>query len=156
MKTQVWVREGKTEYEQVGCDLSKRMGTNSSDDSDNNVSSTQSLSLSQFSSVQLLCRVWLFVTPWTVAHQASLSITNSRSLLKLMPIDWVMPFNHLILFHPLLLLPSTFPSIRVFSNESVLHIRNFLSQLFSVTPNELSTHCLRNRGPKERAGAVPP
>ena len=75
------------------------------------------------SSVQLLSRVQLFTTPWTAAHQASLSITNSWSLLKLMSIELVMPSNHLILCHPLLLLPSIFPSIRVFSNESVLHIR---------------------------------
>ena len=73
-------------------------------------------------SVQLLSRVWLFVTPWTAAYQASVSITNSRSLLKLMTIVSVMPSNHLILCHPLLL-PSIFPSIRVFSSESVLHIR---------------------------------
>ena len=73
-------------------------------------------------SVQI-SRVRLFVTPWTAAHQASLSITNSQSLLKLMPIKSVMPSNHFILCHPLLLLPSIFPSIRVFSNESVLHIR---------------------------------
>ena len=72
-----------------------------------------------FSSVQLLSRVRLFVIPWTAEHQASLSIINSQSLLKLMPIASVMPSNHLILCHPLLLLPSTFPNIRVFSNESV-------------------------------------
>ena len=72
----------------------------------------------QFSSVQLLSCVWLFVTPWTPAHQASLSITNCRSLSKLMYIESVMPSNHLILCCPLLLLPSIFPSIRVFSNES--------------------------------------
>ena len=71
----------------------------------------------------MLSHVQLFVTPWTAACQASLSITNSRSLLKLMSIESVMPSNHLILCHPLLLLPSMFPSIRVFSNESVLHIR---------------------------------
>ena len=76
-----------------------------------------------FQSVQLLSRVQLFATPWTAAHQASLSITNSQSLLKLMSIKSVMPSNHLILCHPLLLLPSVFPSIRVFSNESALHIR---------------------------------
>ena len=76
-----------------------------------------------FSSVQLLSRVRLFATPWTAARQASLSITNSRSLLKLMSITSVMPSNHLILCHPLLLLPLIFPSIGVFSNESVLHIR---------------------------------
>ena len=76
----------------------------------------------QFSSVQSLSRVRLFVTPWTAAHQASLSITNSQSLLKLMPIELVMPSNHLILYHPLLLLPSIFPSIRVFSNKLALCI----------------------------------
>ena len=77
----------------------------------------------QFSSVQFSCsfRVRLFVTPWTAAHQASLSITNSWSLLKLMSIESVMPSNHLILCCPLLLPPSIFPSIKVFSNESVLH-----------------------------------
>ena len=75
------------------------------------------------SSVQSLSHVWLFVTPWTAAHQASLSITNSWSLLKLMSIESMMPYNHLILCCPLLLPPSIFPSIRVFSNESVLHIR---------------------------------
>ena len=76
-----------------------------------------------FSSVQLLSHIWLFAIPWTAAYQASLSITNSLSLLKLMSIELVMPSNHLILCHPLLLLPSIFPSIRVFSNESVLCIR---------------------------------
>ena len=79
--------------------------------------------LTQFSSVQSLSRVHLFATPWTAARQASLSITNSQSLLKLMSIESMMPSNHLILCHPLLLLPSVFPSIRVFSNESVLCIR---------------------------------
>ena len=73
-----------------------------------------------FSSVQLLSRVLLFATPWTAAYQASLSITNSRNLLKLMSIKSVMPSSHLILCHPLLLLSSIFPSIRVFSNESVV------------------------------------
>ena len=75
------------------------------------------------SSVQSLSHVQLFKTPWTAACQGSLSITNSRSLPKLMIIESVMPSNHLILCHPLLLPPSTFPSIRVFSNESVLHSR---------------------------------
>ena len=74
----------------------------------------------QFSSVQSLSHVRLFATPWTAARQASLSITNSRSLLKLMSIESMMPSNHLILCRPLLLLLSFFPSIRVFSNESVL------------------------------------
>ena len=77
----------------------------------------------QFSSIQWLSRDWLFATPWTWTRQASRSITNSRSLLKLMSIVSVMPSNHLILCCPLLLPPSIFPSIRVFSNESVLHIR---------------------------------
>ena len=70
----------------------------------------------QFSSVQSLSRVWLFATPWTAGHQASLSITNTQSLFKLMSIESVMPSNHLILCCPLLLLPSIFPSIRGFSN----------------------------------------
>ena len=79
--------------------------------------------LAHFSSVQSLSRVQLFVTPWTAACQGSLSITNSRSLLKLMSIESVMPFNHLILCRPLLLPPSIFASIRVFSSESVFRIR---------------------------------
>ena len=77
----------------------------------------------QFSSVQSLCPVRLFATPWIAAHQASLSITNSQSLLKLTSIELVMPSKYLILCCPLLLLPSIFPSIRVFSSESVLRIR---------------------------------
>ena len=95
----------------------------------------------QFSSVQPLSRVWLFVTPWIAARQASLSITNSRSLLKLMPIKLVMPSSHLILCRPLLLLPPIPPSIRVFSNESALHIRwpKHWSFSFSISPSsELS------------------
>ena len=90
-----------------------------------------------FSSVQLLSHARLFATPWTAAYQASLSITNSQSLLKLMSIKSVMPSNHLILCHPLLLLPSIFPSIRVFSNESVLHIRwpKYWSFSFSINPS---------------------
>ena len=94
-----------------------------------------------FSSVQSLSRVRLFATPWTAACQASLSITNSRSLLKLMSIESVMPPNHFILCRPLLLLPSIFSSIRVFSNESVLHIRwpKYWSFSFSISPsNEYS------------------
>ena len=89
-----------------------------------------------FSSVQSLSHVWLSATPWTATRQASLSITNSRSLLKLKSIESVVPSNHLILCHPLLLLPSIFPSIRVFSNESVLHIRwpNFIN--FSISPSD--------------------
>ena len=95
----------------------------------------------QFSSVQVLSRVWFFATPWTVARQASLSITNSQSLLKLMSIELVMPSNHLILCHPLFLLPSIFPSVRVFSNESVLRIKwlEYWSLTFSINPsNEYS------------------
>ena len=89
------------------------------------------------SSVQLLSRIWLFATPWTAAHQASLPITNSQSLLKLMSIELVMPSSHLILCHPLLLLPSIFPSIRVFSNESALRIRwpKYQSFSFSISPS---------------------
>ena len=87
--------------------------------------------------VQSVSYVQLFVTPWTAAHQVCLSITNSRSLLKLMSIESVMPSNHLILCHPLLLPPSIFPSIRVFSNESVLPIRwpKYWSFSFSVSPS---------------------
>ena len=85
----------------------------------------------------MLSRVQLFVTPWTTACQASLSITNSRSLLKLMPIELVMPSNHLIFCRPLLLLLSIFPSIRVFSNESILRIRwpKYWSFSFSISPS---------------------
>ena len=87
------------------------------------------------SSVQPLSEVQLFVTPWTAAYQASLSITNSWNLLKLMSLESVMPSNHLILCHPLLLLPSIFPSIRVFSNGSVLRIRwpKYWSFNFSIS-----------------------
>ena len=89
-----------------------------------------------FSSGQLLSHVWLFVTPWIATHQASLSITNSQSLHKLMSIESVMPSNHLILCRPLLLLPSVFPRIRVFSNESALRIRwpKYWSFSFNVSP----------------------
>ena len=103
---------------------------------------------SEFSSVQSLSHVerlfvtsQLFVTPWTSAHQASLSITNSWSLLKFMSIKLVMPSNHLILCRPLLILPSIFPSIKVFSNESALHIRwpKYWCFSFSISPsNEYS------------------
>ena len=91
----------------------------------------------KFSSVQLLSYLWLFVTPWTAACQTSLSITNSRSLLKLMSIESVMPSNHLILCRPFLLLLSIIPSIRVFSNESVLSIRwpKYWSFSFSISPS---------------------
>ena len=95
----------------------------------------------QFSSVPSLSHVLLFATPWTAACHASLSITYSLSLLKLMSIESVMPSNHLILCHPLVLLPSVFPSIRVFSNESTLHIRwpKCWSFSFSISPsNEYS------------------
>ena len=87
--------------------------------------------------VQSLSHVRLFVTPWTAAHQASLCITNSWSLLKLMSIKWVIPFNHLILCCPHLLPPSLLPSIRVFSNESVLRIRwpKYWSFSFNISPS---------------------
>ena len=93
----------------------------------------------QFSSVQLLSPVWLFATPGTAACQASLSITNSQSLFKLMSIALVMPSNLLILCCLLLLLPSIFPSIRVFSNESVVHIRwpKYWSFSFSISSSSV-------------------
>ena len=94
-----------------------------------------------FSSIQSLSRVRLFATPWTAARQASLSITNFWSLPKLMSIDSVMPSNHLILCRPLLLPPSIFPSIRVFTHESVFHIRwpKYWSFSFNISPsNEYS------------------
>ena len=95
----------------------------------------------QFNSVQSLSHVRLFATPWTAARQVSLSITNSWSLLKLTSIESVMPPNHLIFCRPLLFLPSIFPRIRVFSNESVLHMRwpKYRSFSFSISPsNEYS------------------
>ena len=101
----------------------------------------QEVFLTKFSSVQSLSRVKLFATPWTTARQASLSIANTRSLLKLMSIESVVPSNHLILCYPLLLLPSVFPSIRVFSNESLLRIRwpKYWNFSFSISPsNEYS------------------
>ena len=95
---------------------------------------------------QLSC-VRLFVSPWTAVHRASLSIANSWSLLKLMSVESVMPSNHLIFCHPLLLLPSIFPSIRVFSNESVLHIKwpKYWSFSFSISPSNeyLGLICFR-------------
>ena len=101
--------------------------------------------VSQISSVQLLSHVWLFATPWTTASQASLSITSSQNLLKLMSIESVIPSNHLILCHPLLLLPSIFPNTRVFSNDSALHIRwpkywsfNFSISLSNEHPGRIS------------------
>ena len=97
----------------------------------------KNLKNNKFSSVQSNSHVQLFATPWTEARQTSLSITNSGSLLKLMSIKSVMPSNHLILCHPLLLLTLIFPSIRVFSNESVLHIRwpKYWSYSFSISPS---------------------
>ena len=93
--------------------------------------------LSHISSVQSLSRVWLFETPWTTGHQASLFITNSQSLLKHMSIELVMPPNLLILCHPLFILPSIFPRIRIFSNESALLIRwpKYWSFRFSFSPS---------------------
>ena len=95
------------------------------------------MSVVRISSVVSLSHVWLFVTLWTSACQASLSITNSQSLLKLMSIESVMPSNHLILCRPLLLLPSIFPSIRDFSNESALCIRwpKYWSFSFNISPS---------------------
>ena len=95
-------------------------------------------SIIQFSSVQSLTHIRLFVTPWTAACQSSLAITNSQTLLKLMSLKLVMPSNHLILCRPLLL-PSIFPNIRVFSNESALHIRwpKCWSFSFSISPSSV-------------------
>ena len=91
----------------------------------------------QLSSVKSLNRGWLLATPWIATHQASLSITKSQRFLKLMPIESVMASNHLMICRPLLLLPSIFPSIRVFSNESVLHIRwpKYWSFSFTISPS---------------------
>ena len=99
--------------------------------------SHSSLPFNVFGSVQLLSHVWIFVTPWTAVHQASLSITNSWSPPKPMSIVSVGPSNHLILCHPLLLLPSIPPSIRVFSNESALQMRwpKYWSFSFSISPS---------------------
>ena len=105
----------------------------------------------QFSSVQLLSRVRLFVTPWTAARQASLSFTLSQSLLKLVSIESVMPSNHLILCRPLLLLPSVFLSIRVFSSESVLQfcckrpLRIFLPWKISIMKHKMSREWVNHR-----------
>ena len=104
--------------------------------------------LTHLSSVQFSCSVTSdSATPQTAAHQASLSITNSRSLLKLMSIESVIPSNHLILCCPLLLLPSIFPSIRVFSNESVLHIRwpKYWSLSFSTNPSNAYSELISSR-----------
>ena len=100
-----------------------------------------------YSSVQLLSRVRLFVTPWTAACQASLFITNSRSLLKLMSIESLMPSNHLILCCPFLLQPWIFPSIRDFFNESALHIRwpKYWSFSFNISPSSGYSRCISFR-----------
>ena len=100
-----------------------------------------------FSSVQSLSRVQFFTAPWTAAHQASLSISNYRSLLKLMSMESVMPSNHLILCRPFLLPLSTFPSIRVFSNKSVLHIRwpKYWSFSFNISPSSECTELISFR-----------
>ena len=101
-------------------------------------SSGQGTNILQAASVQPLSSVWLFATPWTAAQQGSLSITNSQSSLKLRSIELVMPSGHLILCRPLLLLPPTPPSIRVFSNESVLRMRwpKYWSFSFSISPSK--------------------
>ena len=110
-------------------------------DRDQHLTSVLAAAPNRFSSVQLLSHVLLFATPWTAALRDSLSITNSWSLFKQMSIKLVMPSNHLILCHSLLLPPSIFPSIRVFSNESALHIRwpNYCSFSFNISlSNEYS------------------
>ena len=122
----------------LGLQLSR--GSNGAEESSTNVIHMVVHKL-QFSSDQSLSPFRLFGTPWTTAHQASLSITNSQSLLKLMSIELVMPSNYLIFCSPLLLLPSIFPRIRVFSNESVLLIRwpKYWNLSFSISP---SNECL--------------
>ena len=102
-----------------------------------NILNTSYQATKQVQKFQSLSHVWLFVTPWIAARQVSLSITNYRSLPKLMSIESVMPSSHLILCHPLLLLPSIFPSIRVFSDESTLRIRwpKYWSFSFSISPS---------------------
>ena len=111
-----------------------------------------------FSSVQSLSRVWLFATPWIAARQASLSITNFRSSLRLMSIESVMPSSHLILCHPLLFLPSIPPSIRVFSNESTLRMRwpKYWSFSFSIIPSKEIPSFLPKKGwsPSEWTGWI--
>ena len=109
-----------------------------------------------FSSVQFLSHVRLFVTPWTAAHQASLSITNCQSLPKPMSIESVMPSNHLFLCSPLLLLPSIFPNIRVFSDESTLHIRwpKYWSFSFNIGPSNEHPRLI-SRGLKLYKNALP-
>ena len=106
--------------------------------------------ISFFSSVQSLSRVWLLVTPWIAARQASMSITNSQRSLKPTSIESVMPSSHLILCHPLLLLPPITPSIRVFSNESTLHMRwpKYWSFSFSISPSKET----QGWSPLERTG----
>ena len=103
----------------------------------------ESFLFSSFSSVQSLSRVWLFATTWTTAYQASLSITNSQSSLRLTSFELVMPSSHLILCHPLLLLPPIPPSIRVFSSESTLLMRwpKYWSFSFSISPSSKHQDC---------------
>ena len=109
-----------------------------------------------FSSVQSLTCVWLFATPWSAAPQASLSITNSWRLPKLMSTEPVMPSNHLILCHPLLLLPSIFPSIRVFSNDSALCMKwpKYLNFSFNISPS-MSTQDWSPCSPKDSQASSP-
>ena len=116
-------------------------------------------SKTKFSSVQSLSHVLLFVTPWTTTRQASLSITNSRSLPKFMSTESVMPYNHLILCHWLLLLPLIFPNIRVFSSESALHIRwpKYCSFSFNISPsNERNLTKKRKNNSWVRESALSP
>ena len=110
------------------------------------LSNTSNFLLIQFSSVQSLSHVWLFETPWIAARQASLSITNSQSSLRLMSIESVMPSSHLILCRPLQLLPSIPPSIRVFSNESILRMRwpKYWRFSFSISPSNEHQNSIKN------------
>ena len=115
--------------------MSRFFASGAQNSSRSRVNSPKRRHMYQFSSVQSLSLAQLFVIPWTAAHQASLSITNSQSLLKLVSIELVMPSNHLILCRLLLLPPLIFPSIRVFSNESVLRIRWPKYWSFSISPS---------------------
>ena len=125
---------------------------------------TKIMASGPINSVQSLSRVWLFMTPWVAAHQASLSITNSRSSLKLISIESVMPSSHLFLCHPLLLLPSIPPSIRVFSNESTICMRwpKYWSFSFSIIPSKvlwlsqfISYDSIQATGQKEKTQVGP-
>ena len=133
------------------CTLTQGVGSSRHAERELDSVGIQEAALRGLSSVHSLSRVQLFATPWTAARQASLSLTNSWSLPKLMPIELVMPSNHLILCHPLLLPPSIFPSIRVFSNESALRMRWPKYWSFSINPSssQLTVFVVEMNGRKD-------